>query len=154
VYGRMSADGKIEPIIGRINFVSAQVDVSTGTALIRAEVPNPERRLRPGQFLNVMGEGVMRLNALIVPREAVVQNPSGASVYVAVTDDKGVHAESRPVTLGDWQDEGWIITDGLKPGDRVIVDRLAQMRPGTAVTMAKAEGETPVAAAGPTANSH
>src|SRR4051812_930885 len=138
-------DGRPYPEHGRINFVDVRVDPNTGTAVIRGTVPNPQNTLRPGQFVHASPLGIERINTIVVPQKAVVQAPSGATVYV-VNDKSAV--EQRPVTLGDWVDDGWVIEQGLRPGERVVVDRLMQVRPGMQVAAAPAPPETrPVAAA-------
>ena len=125
-------DGRPYPHKGRINFVDVRVDPATGTAVIRGTVPNPENTLLPGQFIHASVLGIDRLNTITVPQKAVVQAPSGATVYVV--NDKNV-IEQRPVTLGDWVDQGWVIEQGLRPGERVVVDRLMQVRPGAPVVV-------------------
>lgn len=134
-------DGREFPHPGRINFVDVAVDPSTGTAVIRSSVPNPDRTLLPGQFVQVRIGGASRLGAIAVPQSAVLQTPNGAAVYVA---DGGV-AQMRPVTTGGWSNGEWIIESGLRSGDRVVTDHLVQMRPGmpleTAVS-AEAPGTT------------
>jgi membrane fusion protein (multidrug efflux system) len=133
---------------GRINFVDVQVEPSTGTAVVRGTVPNPEGTLRPGQFVHATVLGIERVDTVLVPQKAVVQSPAGASVYVV--NDKNL-VEQRPVTLGEWHGEGWIIEKGLQPGERVVTDRLMQVRPGTPVVasiapVAPVQGADPRAA--------
>jgi membrane fusion protein (multidrug efflux system) len=123
-------DGRTYRHRGRINFVDVQVEPSTGTAVVRGTVPNPEGALRPGQFVHATVVGFERVDTVVVPQKSVVQSPAGSSVYVV--NDKNV-VEQRPVTLGEWHGEGWIIEKGLQPGERVVTDRLMQVRPGTAV---------------------
>jgi membrane fusion protein (multidrug efflux system) len=124
------ADGRTYRHRGRINFVDVQVEPSTGTAVIRGTVPNPEGELRPGQFVHATVLGIERVNTITVPQRAVIQSPAGASVYIVNAKNA---IEQRPVTLGEWQGDGWIIEKGLNPGDRVVTDRLMQVRPGTPV---------------------
>lgn len=136
------ADGSTYPYQGRVDYVDVKVDDTTGTSIIRAKVPNPDNTLRPGQFVHVNVLGVERLNVIRVPQNAVMQNPTGASVYVVGAEDK---IESRPVTLGEWSGGSeWIIESGLKPGDRVVVSRLLMLRPGVPV---KIEPDAPESAA-------
>lgn len=125
------ADGSVYPHHGRINFVDVQIDETTGTAVVRGQVPNPDGVLKPGQFIHATVLGIKRVDVIRVPQKAVSQSPSGASVMVA--NDQDV-AEMRPVVLGEWSGrDQWIIERGLKPGDRVITDRLLTVRPGTPV---------------------
>lgn len=123
-------DDRTYPHRGRINFVDVRVDPQTGTAVVRGTVANPDARLRPGQFVHATVLGIDRVGTVMVPQRAVLQSPAGPSVYVV--DAKNV-VEQRPVTLGEWQGDQWIIEKGLKPGERVITDRLMQVRPGTSV---------------------
>lgn len=123
-------DGRVFPHKGHINYVDVAIDPSTGTALVRSTVPNPDRTLRPGQFVHAVVSGVTRIGAIVVPQSAVTQTPNGAAVYVVDRDSK---AQIRPVTLGDWVDRDWLIESGLQPGDIVIVDHLMQVRPGMLV---------------------
>ena len=123
-------DGRELAEIGRINYVDVAVDPSTGTAVVRATVPNPRGTLLPGQFVNVRVAGVNRLDATVVPKSAVTQTPGGATVMVVGEDGT---AQARPITLGEWSPAGWIVEDGLGAGDRVLVDHLMQARPGTPV---------------------
>jgi len=124
-------DGGEFPHLGRINFVDIAVDPSTGTAVIRASVPNPDRTLRPGQFVHAEIRGITRLSAITVPQSAVLHTPTGAVVYVVDTESL---AQMRPITLGQWVGADWVIESGLESGDQVIVNHLMQVRPGMKVS--------------------
>src|SRR5580765_8077351 len=93
------ADGGIHPKKGRLSFSDVRVSPSTGTREARAEVPNPDGALRPGQFVRVILHGATRPNALTVPQRAVLEGPQGKFVYVV--DDKST-AQPRPVQAGEW----------------------------------------------------
>jgi membrane fusion protein, multidrug efflux system len=138
-------DGTAHPEVGHINFVDVAVDPSTGTTVVRGTVPNPADGLKPGQFVHVSVQGIQRVNTLLVPQRAVLQSPSGSTVYVVGED--GV-AEQRQVTLAEWQDDAWIVEAGLAPGERVITDRLLQLRPGMAVVASEAAAPAPAAGEG------
>lgn len=119
------------PLEGEINFMNPNVDQKTGTIKLRAVFPNPEARLRPGQFLRLIMEGLTRIDALVVPQEAVMQASDGAFVYRV--NEKGV-VESVSVQTGlTTKDGGWIIDSGLKPGDVVIVSGVMKICPGMTV---------------------
>lgn len=119
------------PLEGEINFMNPNVDQKTGTIKLRAVFPNPEARLRPGQFLRLIMEGLTRIDALVVPQEAVMQASDGAFVYRV--NEQGV-VESVSVQTGLMtKDGGWIIDSGLKPGDVVIVSGVMKIRPGMTV---------------------
>ncbi|HVK18673.1 MAG TPA: efflux RND transporter periplasmic adaptor subunit [Fimbriiglobus sp.] len=136
------SDGSTYPHKGRINFIDVQVDVTTGTSVVRGQVPNPDDKLKPGQFIYASVLGIQRVDVVRVPQSVVSQSPTGASVMVV--SEKNV-AEVRPVVLGEWSgNDHWIVEQGLKPGDRVITDRLMMIRPGapvTPVTAPSAEGQ-------------
>ena len=137
------ADGSEYPHTGHINFLDVAVDQTTGTSVVRGEVPNPDGVLRPGQFVYATITNVQRVNVIRVPQSAVQMSPKGASVMVIGPDG---NAQARPVELGEWDDnEFWVIEQGLQPGDRVITDRLMMVRPGAPVTVAepRAESEAP-----------
>ncbi|EMG38171.1 RND family efflux transporter, MFP subunit [Desulfocurvibacter africanus PCS] len=124
------ADGTPYAQEGEITYTDPQIDPATGSLVVRGTFPNPDGRLQPGQFVHVRVTGIDRLNALLIPKEAVIQNPTGSMVYVVNAQKQ---AEIRRVVLGPWQNEQWIIESGLEPGETVIVDRLMQLRPGALV---------------------
>ena len=126
------ADGSIHPHRGRINFVDVHVDPSTGTRIVRGTVPNPENMLSSGQLVHVTVLGLQYVHATLIPQRAVLQGPAGSTVYVV--NDKGL-AEQRAVTLSEWMGDSVVVEAGLRPGDRLVVDRLLQLRPGTPVTI-------------------
>ncbi|HZW09215.1 MAG TPA: efflux RND transporter periplasmic adaptor subunit [Phycisphaerales bacterium] len=140
------ADGSTYPHRGRINFIDVQVHETTGTSIVRGEVPNPDGLLKPGQFIYATVLGAQRVGVVRVPQGAVLQSPAGPSVLVV--GDDGI-ARSKPVELGDWSGtEQWIVERGLEPGDRVITDRLMMVRPGMPVTVAPAEPASTAGAGG------
>ena len=125
---------------GQINFINPSIDESTGTIKLRAVFPNPKGRLRPGQFLRLFMEGMTRVNALVVPQEAVIQGANSAYVY-RVSPQGTV--ESVNVQTGlTTKDGGWIIDSGLNPGDVIITSGVMKIRPGMAVNV-QLDGETP-----------
>ncbi len=112
-------DGNLFPYTGQITFADPSYNPTTGTFLLRATVNNPAGVLRPNQYVRVRLTGAIRPNAVVVPQRAVQQSAKGHFVWVAGKDDK---AELRPVVVGDWKGEGWLIAEGLADGDRVVVD--------------------------------
>ena len=140
----VQADGKVFPHKGRITFVSPTVDQQTGTVNLRAEIPNsdPQGRLLPGQFVRVRIQGASRPNTIMVPQRAVMQGPQGKFVYVVGADDQ---AEVKPVQVGDFYGEQWIIISGLSGSEQVIVDGAIKIRPGSPVKVV-----TPATAPKPT----
>jgi membrane fusion protein (multidrug efflux system) len=123
-------DGSTYPEKGRITYMDPVVNADTGTFNMRIEAPNPNGALRPGQFVRVRIQGVVRPNAIMVPQQAIMQGPNGKFVYVV--DDKNM-AEARPVQVGDWYGDQWIIQSGLNAGDRVVVNGAARLQPGAPV---------------------
>jgi len=95
--------------------------------------PNPGNLLRAGEFVRIALSGAVRPGAIVVPQRAVLEGPTGKFVYIASAESK---AEPRPVEVGAWTGDGWIINSGLKPGERVIIDGMAKIfAPGTPVTV-------------------
>jgi membrane fusion protein (multidrug efflux system) len=127
------ADGTRHPHEGHIKFVDVALDPSTGTTVVRGTVPNPDHALRPGQFVHVTVHGLDRIDVLAVPQSAVLQTAGGPIVYVVAADG---HAVQRPLELGDWIGDEWIVESGLAPGERIVADRLMHVRPGSAVVAA------------------
>ncbi len=113
------ADGSIYPRTGKLNFASERVNPQTGSFDMRAEIPNPNGLLRPGQFVRVSLGGASRANTLSVPQRAVIDSPMGKIVFVVNKEDK---LEPRPVELDGWAQGQWIVTKGIKEGDRVLVE--------------------------------
>lgn len=144
------AEGGLYAKTGKMNFTGVNVSGTTGTSEARAELPNVDGLLRPGQFVRVILSGAQRPNAILVPQRAVLEGPQGKFVYVV---DGQAKAESRVVELGDWQGDDWIITAGLKTGDRVIVDGVMKIGPGAPVTVAELGTTKPSAAQTPGDNS-
>lgn len=124
------ADGSEYPQRGRLIFMDPVVNAETGTYNIRAEVPNPDGQLSPGQFVRVKFQGVFRPNAIMVPQRAVMQGPNGKFVYVVGENDT---AQVKPVVVGEWHGDQWIINSGLSSGDKVIVDGAARLQPAAPV---------------------
>jgi membrane fusion protein (multidrug efflux system) len=113
-----------------------RISPATGTREARAELPNAEGTLSPGQFVRVILHGAVRPKALLVPQRAVLEGPQGKFVYLV--NDKNL-AEARPVRAGEWSGDSWIIIEGLKGGERVITDGLMKLGPGAPVKIAEAK---------------
>ncbi len=131
-------DGKTHSITGRLNFAGATVDARLGTVQLRAEFANPDLSLLPGQFVRAQVVAGMQ-DALLVPQTAVLQGDQGRFVWTLGADNKAV---PRVVEAGAWLGPDWIITKGLASGDKVIVDNLLKLRPGSAVQV-QAPGQAP-----------
>jgi len=135
------ADGAVYTHKGKLNFADVRVSTATGTREARAEVPNPDGFLHPGQFVRVVLKGASFPNAVTVPQRSVMEGPQGKFVYGV--DEKST-AQARPVEAGQWAGERWIITSGLKGGERVIVDGVMKIGPGAPVKVAEPKAEKPV----------
>lgn len=129
------SDGTTYGEQGVLNFTDVRVDPQTGTSEARAVLPNAKGLLRAGEFVRVLMEGATRPNAVLVPQRAVLEGPEGKFVYVVGADGK---ATARPVQVGTWNGDQWLISAGLSLGDRVIVDGVVKLQPGMPVRVATA----------------
>ena len=127
----MLTDGSIYPQKGKILLADRQVDPSTGTIRIVAAFPNPGNVLRPGQYGRVRVETSMKKAALLLPQSAVQHLQGGYQVAVVDSDHK---VSMRTVKPGATVGTMWVIDQGLKPGEQVVVEGLQQIREGTLVT--------------------
>ena len=129
------ADGRPYEEPAKVNFAGSTVDAATGTVQMRAELANARLELLPGQFVRVRVTAGSR-EAIVVPQKAVQQNEGGRFVWVATPEGK---AAQRPIKAGDWVGSDWVVLEGLKPGEQVIIDNLARLRPDAPVTPAPAK---------------
>lgn len=136
------ADGSAYARKGRLSFTDVRISTTTGTRDARAEFPNPDGALRPGQFVRVILRGATVPNAVTVPQRAVLEGPQGKFVYVV--DDKST-AQPRPVQAGEWSGDAWLISAGLKGGEQVIVDGVMKLGPGAPVRVAAPKPAAPAA---------
>jgi membrane fusion protein, multidrug efflux system len=126
----VTEDGRPYPHSGKLLFSDLTVDESSGAILMRAAFPNPQRALLPGMYVRARLEQAVNEQAITVPQQAVLRGTDGASVLLVGEDGK---VSARPVTTDAVQEGKWIISQGLKAGDRVIVDGLQKTRPGATV---------------------
>lgn len=127
-------DGSVYPYKGQMTFAEPSYNAQTGTFLVRTSVHNPEGVLRPNQYVRARLKGSVRPNAILVPQRAVQQGSKGHFVWVVDKDSK---AEQRPVVVGDWLGDDWFIYEGLRAGEKVVVDGTLTLRPGVTVNMKK-----------------
>lgn len=125
------ADNSVYPFRGELSFVDRALNLTTGTLNIYVSFPNPNRLLRPGLFGRIRVVLEERANTLLVPQRAVQVMQGVQSVLVVGNDDK---VALRTVTLGERYQDFFIVTEGLKPGDRVVVEGLQRAIPGQKVT--------------------
>ncbi len=124
------ADGSEYAQTGVVDFLDVSIDQATGTSEARAELPNPTGALRPGQFVRVRLSGAVREGVYPLPQRAVQEGPQGKFVYVVNAEGK---AEPRPIQVAEWTGQSWVVTEGLKPGDPVIVEGTLKLFPGAPV---------------------
>jgi membrane fusion protein (multidrug efflux system) len=124
------ADGSRYPLSGTLGFLDRQVDPSTGTFSVLATFPNPDGLLRPGQYAKVRDVRTVRKGVICVPQRAVSELQGSQQVVVVGGGDK---AEVRTVVMGERGGSRWVVESGLAPGDRIVVEGLQKVKPGTVV---------------------
>ncbi len=129
--GLILADQSKYPYRGRMDSVLNQVDPKTGTLEVQGRFPNPQGRLLPGQFGRVRFQTDERKGAILIPQRAVQQVQSMQTVYTVGAANK---VEAHAVTTRERVGDDWIVEQGLKPGDKVIVEGQLRIRPGMPVT--------------------
>ncbi len=127
----MLEDGSAYPLSGTLKFSDVTVDQSTGSITLRAIFPNPKHILLPGMFVRAILEEGVNEHAILVPQRGVTRSPDGNAMVMVVGGEEKVETRAIKVvrTVGD----NWLVSEGLKAGDRVILEGLQKARPGTAV---------------------
>src|SRR6266550_3511951 len=125
------SDGSIFPGTGQLNFVDLALQPATGTLSLRAEFRNPQHVLLPGQFVRLHFVGLKRPDAILVPQRAVQRGLAGAFVYVLGDSNR---VTVRDVVATSWDRGAWLIDQGLRAGDRVVVDGIQKVAPGQLAT--------------------
>jgi membrane fusion protein (multidrug efflux system) len=126
----VTEDGQTMAQTGKLLFSDLTVDESSGAVTLRAEIPNKDRLLLPGMYVRARLDQAIDESAIIIPQQAVSRGPAGALVMLVAADGK---VSSQPVKTGRAQEQSWIITDGLKAGDVVIVEGMQKAKVGGAV---------------------
>ncbi|EBK4284334.1 multidrug efflux pump subunit AcrA [Salmonella enterica] len=127
----VTSDGIKFPQSGTLEFSDVTVDQSTGSITLRAIFPNPDHTLLPGMFVRARLQEGTKPTALLVPQQGVTRTPRGdATVLVVGADNK---VETRQIVASQAIGDKWLVTDGLKAGDRVVVSGLQKVRPGAQV---------------------
>ena len=124
------ADGSVLPSKGRVNFADREVDPKTGTILVQASFPNPEKIVRPGQFGRVRFVANVRKDALLLPQRAIQELQGSYQVWVVGPGNK---AQIRPVKVGPKVGSLWVVEQGLNPGEQVILEGLTKVEPDMVV---------------------
>jgi membrane fusion protein (multidrug efflux system) len=136
------ADGSTYAESGKLNYTASTVNTTTGMVPMRASFPNPKSILLPGQFVRVQVT-VGKREAYLIPQAALSQTDQGHMLFTVSADNT---VAPRPVETDGWSGNDWVVTSGLKPGDKIIIDNLMKLRPGAPV-MPHAPGEGPGGAA-------
>jgi membrane fusion protein (multidrug efflux system) len=124
-------DGTPYALTGKLLFSEAKVDAHTGQVTLRGEFPNPKRELLPGMYVRVLIEQGIDTDAIAVPQQAIQRNGGGGSEVFVVKDDN--HVATQAVRTGSIQGGQWFVTDGLKSGDRVVVEGFQKFAAGDKV---------------------
>jgi membrane fusion protein (multidrug efflux system) len=130
------ADGRKHPEMGKFVFIDRAVDVKTGTLRVRAEFPNPDKVLRPGMFARIKVEVGIRKDAILVPDRAVSELQGRNFAWVIGADNK---ASLRTVTVGETIGSNLLVLEGIKAGERIVVEGLQKVREGSVVQPMTAE---------------
>ncbi|MCE1530776.1 efflux RND transporter periplasmic adaptor subunit [Enterobacter hormaechei] len=134
-------NGQPYPLKGTLQFSDVTVDESTGSITLRALFPNPQHMLLPGMFVRARIDEGTQPDAILVPQQGVTRTPRGDATVLVVNDKNQV--ESRTVVAPHAIGDRWLITEGLKNGDRVIISGLQKVRPGVTVVAIPDTAATP-----------
>jgi membrane fusion protein (multidrug efflux system) len=137
-------DGSELPQTGKLLFSDLTVDPTSGQVNVRAKVPNPDGALMPGQYVRGRIAQQQVSSAVLLPQQAVQRTTQNDTVLVVGGDGK---PSTRVVKLGGSENGSWIVLDGLKPGEQVVVDGFQKIRPGVSVKPVPWSASAPVAAA-------
>ncbi len=139
-------DGSTYPVAGTLKFSEVTVDQSTGSITLRAVFPNPKQILLPGMFVRAVIEEGISEQGILVPQRGVTRNPAGNAMVMVVGEEEKV--EPRVIKVVRTVGENWLVSEGLKAGDRVILEGLQRARPGTPVKTVPFGGNTAGSSAG------
>ncbi len=124
-------DGALYPLPGKLLFSESRVDANTGQVTVRGQFANPKRELLPGMYVRVLVEQGIDSDAIAVPQQAIQRNGGGGSDVFVVKEDGRIVVQ--PVRIGSAQAGLWLVDEGLKDGDRVVVDGFQKFAPGDRV---------------------
>ena len=142
----IAADGKTILDHGKLQVIDNQMDQTTGTIRMKAEFPNAQLQLWPGQFVNVRVLVETLKQVVVVPVSAVQRGPNGTFAYVVDAESK---VAVRPITVNQQDDTGAVISAGLTPDERVVTTGFTRLSNGTSVRVQAGEGELRRCAAAP-----
>ncbi|MRW89511.1 efflux RND transporter periplasmic adaptor subunit [Duganella sp. FT80W] len=126
----VTEDGQVYPHAGRLLFSDVSVDETTGSVSMRAEFPNPQRVLLPGMYVRARLEQGVNDAAITVPQQAIVRTNEGSTVLIVGADNKVI---SQPVTANANDGNNWVVSSGLKGGERIVVEGFQKAKPGATV---------------------
>lgn len=132
-------NGDLYPLKGSLAFSDVTVDQSTGSITLRAIFPNPDHTLLPGMFVRARLDEGIQPKAILIPQQGVTRNPRGEATVLLVNDKNQV--ESRSVVASQAIGDKWLVSEGLKEGENVIVSGVQRARPGATVTIAPAKAD-------------
>jgi membrane fusion protein (multidrug efflux system) len=138
-------DGSAYPLPGTLKFSEVTVDQSTGSITLRASFPNPKQTLLPGMFVRAILEEGVDQSAILIPQRGVTRNPKGEATVLVV--GAGEKVEQHIIKVSRTVADNWLVSDGLKTGDRVILEGLQKARPGNPVKAVPFVGASPAAGA-------
>ncbi|KAJ9433957.1 MULTISPECIES: efflux RND transporter periplasmic adaptor subunit [Enterobacterales] len=144
-------NGNAYPQTGTLEFSDVSVDETTGSITLRAIFPNPDNRLLPGMFVRARLDEGTNPTALLVPQQGVTRTPTGQATAMVVGADNKV--ESRNITANQAFGDKWLVTEGLKAGDRVITTGIQRAKPGAQVTPQEVSDDAKAAPESPSAKS-
>ena len=139
----IQANDEPYPAKGKIIFVNREITAGTGTIQMAAEFSNKDGILRPGGFGRVRVQTGTNKDAMVVPQASVIEVQSQHQIIVVTPDNKAV---IRPIKVGDRVGPNWVVTEGLKPGDRVVVEGIQRVQAAAAAMQAQAQAGVPVIA--------
>ena len=136
-------DGSAYPLPGKLLFSDISVDPSTNQITLRSEFPNPDLDLLPGSYVRVRLEQAVQPKGLSVPQRAILRDSAGVPKVLVV--DQQARVSDRQVVLGSAQGDRWVVSEGLAPGERVVVEGLQHVKAGDQVQVDNAAGAAPIA---------
>jgi len=124
------ADGSVHPYPGKVDFVDRNIDPTTGTLMIQASFPNPEKLVRPGQFAKIRAILEQENNAIVIPQKCVQEIQGKYSVFVVNSENT---IEFREIEVGQTVDDMWLIKSGLTAGEKIVLEGLHRVRTGMTI---------------------
>ncbi|AGZ35344.1 MAG: efflux RND transporter periplasmic adaptor subunit [Pseudomonas sp.] len=136
-------DGSAYPLPGKLLFSDISVDPSTNQITLRSEFPNPDLDLLPGSYVRVRLEQALQPKGISVPQRAILRDSAGVPKVLVV--DQRSQVSERQVALGNAQGDRWVVSEGLAPGERVVIEGLQHIKAGDQVQVDAPQGAQPVA---------